>query len=84
MVHEKQCSQIPSKKEQAKRLKKKDELACKKKKDETSDSDNDNSYYSETEDSEEEGEMDTMEYRKFLAKIFPSKYLDKKIVIINI
>ena len=80
MVHEKQCIQFTSKKEQAKRLKKKDELASKKKKDETSDSDN--SYYSETEDTETE-EMDTMEYRKFLAKIFPSKYLDKKIKVDN-
>jgi len=80
MVHEKQCTHISSKKEQSKRLKKKDELACKKKKDESSDSDN--SYYSETEDTESE-EMDTMEYRKFLAKIFPSKYLDKKIKVDN-
>lgn len=73
MVHEKQ---FQCRKEQSKRLKKKDELVFKKKKDETSDSDN--SYYSETEDSELE-EMDAIEYRKFLAKIFPSKYLDKKI-----
>ena len=63
------------KKEQNKSSKKKDEQSRKKKKNQQSDSD-ENSYYSETETEEE---MDSNEYRKFLSKIFPSKYLEKTI-----
>ena len=39
-------------------------------------SDSDNSKYSS--ESEEENDMDMQEYRKFLNKIFPSKFLNKK------
>ena len=51
------------------------EKTQKKKKDESSDSDNDLL----SSDEEEEEEIDAQEYRKMLKKIFPSKYLDKKI-----
>jgi len=54
--------------------KRRDEEIRKKKKNEES-SDDDNSFYTD----EDEEEMDLHEYRKFLKKIFPSKYLDKKI-----
>lgn len=57
-----------SKKEQMKRSK--NEL--RKKKNDESDSDSDDG-------SDSENEMDVQEYRKFLSKIFPSKYIDKKI-----
>ena len=59
-----------SKKEQNKRVKKREELLKKKKKNEESDSDS---------NSESEEEMDDHEYRKFLSKMFPSKHLSKKI-----
>ena len=62
-----------SKREQLKRNKKQIELAQKKKKNNSSDNDS----YDES-DSENE-EMDIHEYRKFISKIFPSKYIDKKI-----
>jgi ATP-dependent Lon protease len=65
-----------SKREQSKNNKKKDEINKKKKRDENSDSDNSN--FSETDESESE-EMDIIEYRKLLAKLFPSKYTDKKV-----
>lgn len=62
-----------TKKEQIKHIKKaNDDKSRNKKKYNGSDSDNDSS------DSDSE-EMDVIEYRKFLSKIFPSKYLDKKI-----
>jgi ATP-dependent Lon protease len=73
MVHERQ-HQV--KKEQSKRVKNKDDQARKKKKDESSDSGE--SYYSDTEDSDAE-ELDAIEYKKFLSKLFPSKYLDKTV-----
>ena len=46
------------------------------KKKHTESSDDDSSFYTDDDDVEE---MDTHEYRKFLKKIFPSKYLDKKV-----
>ena len=39
-----------------------------------SDSDSDDSFISEN-----DSEMDSHEYRKFVSKIFPSKHMDKKI-----
>ena len=44
---------------------------------ESDSSDNDSEYY--TDDSEEDDKMDQHEYRKFLAKMFPSKHMDKKV-----
>lgn len=41
---------------------------------ESSDSDSDSSYHSDS-----ENEMDELEYKKFLAKMFPSKHMDKKV-----
>jgi ATP-dependent Lon protease len=64
-----------SKKEQS-RLSKREEMAKNKKKHDTSDSEDDSDY--DPNDVSEE-EMDPQEYRKFLAKIFPSKYLNNKI-----
>ena len=62
--------------------KKQDEKNKKKKINESSD-DDDETYYpsedSEYQQEDGEEEMDSHEYRKFLQKIFPSKYLDKKI-----
>ena len=56
--------------------KKSDERSRRRKTNEQSDSD-DNSFSSD--DEEEEGDMDPQEYKKFLAKMFPSKYINKKI-----
>jgi len=64
-----------SKNEQIRRAKR-EELSKNKKKHESSDSEDD-SDYDPNEETEEE--MDPQEYRKFLAKIFPSKYLNNKI-----
>ena len=48
--------------------------------DNESDSDSDSDYTECTTESEtEEKGMDVVEYQKFLSKIFPSKYIDKKI-----
>ena len=44
---------------------------------ESDSSDNDSEYY--TDDSEEDDEIDQHEYRKFLAKMFPSKHINKKV-----
>jgi ATP-dependent Lon protease len=44
---------------------------------ESDSSDNDSEYY--TDESEEDDEIDQHEYRKFLAKMFPSKHMNKKI-----
>jgi hypothetical protein len=66
-----------TKREQIKKSKKQDELARVRKshKDSDDDGDNDDDYdYDDDED-----EMDVHEYRKFLAKMFPSKHIDKKI-----
>ena len=61
-----------SKKEQTKFLKKKDELNMKKKKNNDSDDDNDQSSDSEND------KIDMVKYQKFLFKLFPSKFLEKK------
>jgi len=66
-----------TKREQIKKSKKQEELARTRKahKDSDDDGDNDDEYdYDDDED-----EMDVHEYRKFLAKMFPSKHLNKKI-----
>jgi ATP-dependent Lon protease len=57
--------------------KKRDEIKQRRKNNESSDSESDS--YIETEDDEEEDEIDIPEYRKFISKIFPSKYMDKKV-----
>jgi ATP-dependent Lon protease len=67
-------SQTKMSKKEFSQSKRREELARKKKKNEES-SDDDSLYT----DDEEEEEMDVHEYRKFLKKMFPSKYLDKKI-----
>ena len=64
-----------SKKEISKKNKKQEELARKKKSNEDSDNDSDDFIASEDEDDE----MDMHEYRKFLSKMFPSKFMDKKV-----
>ena len=56
--------------------KKSDERSRRRKTNEQSDSDDGNSFSSED---EEEEDMDPQEYKKFLAKMFPSKYMNKKI-----
>jgi len=62
------------KKEQNKASKKRQELSTRRKKNEES-SDDDSSYSSES----ESDEMDQHEYRKFLAKMFPSKHAKDKV-----
>jgi len=64
-----------TKKETSNKNKKQEELARKKKSNE--DSDDDAGDFIESED--EEDEMDMHEYRKFLSKMFPSKFINKKI-----
>jgi len=67
-----------TKREQIKKSKKQDEIARNRKSHKDSDDDggdNDDEYDYD----EEEDEMDVHEYRKFLAKMFPSKHMDKKI-----
>ena len=67
-----------TKREQIKKSKKQDELARNRKSHKDSDDDggdNDDEYDYD----EEEDEMDVHEYRKFLAKMFTSKNMDKKI-----
>ena len=63
----------PIKKNQSKLPNKQKELE--RKKAENSDSDSDGDYLSDT----ESDEMDAIEYQKFLSKLFPSKYMNKKI-----
>ena len=58
--------------------KKKDELTKKRKQVQSSSSESEYSSSTE-EDSEEEDTLDVHEYRKLLSKIFPSKYIDKKV-----
>ena len=62
------------KKEQNKASKKRDEAIRRRKNNEES-SDDDGSYSSES----DSDEMDQHEYRKFLAKMFPSKYAKDKV-----
>jgi ATP-dependent Lon protease len=64
-----------NKKEISKKNKKQEELAKKRKSNEQSDDDGGDYITSDDED----GEMDVHEYRKFLKKMFPSKYMDKKV-----
>jgi ATP-dependent Lon protease len=65
-----------SRKKYSSNNKKRDELTHKKKNNNSSDSDD--SFISEESESDLE-EMDSHEYNKILKKLFPSKYLDKKI-----
>jgi ATP-dependent Lon protease len=60
-----------------KKQKKTDEKSKRRKSNEDSDSDEDISFTSDSENDDEE--MDQHEYRKFLSKIFPSKYMNKKV-----
>jgi ATP-dependent Lon protease len=64
-----------SKKEINKKIKKQEELSRKKKSNEQSDDDGGD--FIESDD--ENDEMDVQEYRKFLSKMFPSKFMDKKV-----
>jgi len=64
-----------NKKEISKKNKKQEELAKKRKSNEQSDDDAGDYITSDDED----GELDVQEYRKFLKKMFPSKYMDKKV-----
>jgi ATP-dependent Lon protease len=59
----------------SKKSKRREEMNRRKKANENSDDDGE----SFIESDEEEEEMDTQEYRKFISKIFPSKYISKKI-----
>jgi ATP-dependent Lon protease len=60
-----------------KKQKKSDEKSKRRKSNEDSDSDEDISFTSDSENDDDE--MDQHEYRKFLAKMFPSKYMNKKV-----
>ena len=59
----------------SKKSKKREEMNRRRKANENSDDDDSGSFI----ESDEEEEMDTQEYRKFISKIFPSKYISKKI-----
>jgi len=76
----KELKSVTSKKS-VKSNKKQEQLSIQKKKGHQSDSDDDETYYSsdEDEDDEEEEELDAIEYRKLLGKLFPSKDAEKKI-----
>jgi ATP-dependent Lon protease len=63
-----------TKKETSKKNRKQEELARKKKSNKDSDDDEGDSMASDDED-----EMDMQEYRKFIGKMFPSKFMDKKV-----
>ena len=65
-----------SKKDVSKKNKQQEELARKKKSNEQSDDDDGGDYITSD---DEEDEMDMHEYRKFLRKMFPSKFMDKKV-----
>ena len=65
-----------SKKDISKKFKKQEELARKKKSNEQSDDDGGGDVITRD---DEEDEMDMHEYRKFLSKMFPSKFMDKKV-----
>ena len=75
MSRKEQIKKEQSKKEQSKNIKKKEESNYKKKKYDHSESDDhdDGSDYSDSD------ELDLHEYRKFLAKIFPSKNINNKV-----
>jgi ATP-dependent Lon protease len=60
--------------------KKKEEIARRRKSNKDSDDDSGDEYSTSTySDEEEEEEMDIHEYRKFITKMFPSKYMNKKV-----
>ena len=61
-----------------KKITKKMENQRKRKIVESSDSDSDSSYHPDDSDEENE-EMDQLEYKKFLAKMFPSKHINKQV-----
>ena len=63
-----------AKKDLSKKNKKREEMNRRRKANETSDDDNESFI-----ESDEEEEMDNQEYRKFISKIFPSKYISNKI-----
>jgi ATP-dependent Lon protease len=65
-----------NKKEMSKKTKKQEELAKKRRSNEQSDDDDAGDYITSD---DEDGEMDVQEYRKFLKKMFPSKFMDKKV-----
>jgi ATP-dependent Lon protease len=62
--------------DKSKKVKKEMNKRINKKRNEESDSDDDGR---STHSSDEENEMDDIEYRKFLKKMFPSKHMDKKV-----
>jgi ATP-dependent Lon protease len=64
-----------TKKETSKKNKKQEELSRKKKSNKDSDDDEGDFMASDDEDDE----MDMQEYRKFIGKMFPSKFMDKKV-----
>ena len=66
-----------TKKETSKKNRKQEELARKKKSNKDSDDDEGDFMASDDEDDE----MDMQEYRKFIGKMFPSKFMDKKVKI---
>ena len=63
-----------AKKDLSKKNKQREEMNRRRKANETSDDDNESFI-----ESDEEEEMDNQEYRKFISKIFPSKYISNKI-----
>ena len=67
--------QLKMSKKESINSKKREEIAKRKKMHQES-SDSDSSFYT---DDDSENELDVLEYRKFLKKMFPSKHLDKKI-----
>ena len=72
-------AQNKSTKKDNKKSKKMEDLTRRRKMNESSDSDDDDDDNSFISDSDDEGEMDVLEYQKFLGKMFPSKHMNKKI-----
>ena len=73
-INKRDCSKLSKTKPNSKHQK-----AIAKKKSETSESDSCESETDTTCSDEGEGDMDKLEYRKFLSKLFPSKHLNAKI-----
>ena len=68
------------KKDNKSKSKKRDELTRRRKMNENSDSyDDDDSFINESDEDDDQEEMDVVEYQKFLSKMFPSKYMNKKV-----
>jgi ATP-dependent Lon protease len=70
------------KKDNKSKSKKRDELTRRRKMNENSDSDNDDdddSFINDSDEDDDAEEMDVVEYQKFLSKMFPSKYMNKKV-----